>query len=73
VSDYRLLGASGFMDFLNTQKHKIYVYFKIYFRFYKHDIFFRPQSETVRMDVNGLKETLAENGQEHLLKYWDSL
>jgi UDP-N-acetylglucosamine/UDP-N-acetylgalactosamine diphosphorylase len=23
--------------------------------------------------VNGLKETLAENGQEHLLKYWDSL
>lgn len=25
------------------------------------------------MDVNGLKETLAENGQEHLLKYWDSL
>lgn len=25
------------------------------------------------MDVNGLKTTLAENGQEHLLKYWDSL
>jgi hypothetical protein len=23
----RLLGASGFMDFLNTQKHKIFVYF----------------------------------------------
>lgn len=25
------------------------------------------------MDINGLRTTLTENGQEHLLKYWDQL